>query len=75
MRSLRLKLTNVNKFVLLPGNDPVYRIYMVAKGNKPQCVDSPEATLGTHRNWTRKEIAHWLMDKAEKGHRFIAGID
>ena len=41
----------------------------------PESVKLPASTTTRRRNWTRKEIADWLVDTARSGKRYIAGID
>ena len=40
-----------------------------------QTVTSPAAPVGQHWNWSRREIAEWLIALAKSGRRFLAGID
>jgi hypothetical protein len=51
------------------------QVYAVIGGRGPEPVKTPAATGGLHWNWSRKEIAHWLIGWARSGRRFIAGID
>ena len=46
-----------------------------AEGETPQIVTSPSIPEGKRWNWTRQEIADWLIEQARSGKRFIAGID
>jgi hypothetical protein len=41
----------------------------------PQRVSPPSAPQGRFRNWTRREVAQWLIDLTHSKTRFIAGID
>ncbi len=41
----------------------------------PQRVLTPAASSSQKLNWTRQEVANWLIEKARTGPRFIAGID
>ncbi len=43
--------------------------------DEPRCVMSPSATEGKRWNWTRQEVAQWLIEQARSGKRFTAGID
>lgn len=40
----------------------------------PELMKSP-AAVKSHCNWTRREIAEWLVGTARSGERFIAGLD
>ncbi len=51
------------------------QVYAVVGGQGPESVTTPAATGTQHWNWTRQEIAGWLIDLATTGERFIAGID
>jgi hypothetical protein len=51
------------------------QVYEAIPGGLPQRVTSPAATKHAPRNWTRQEIAHWLIGLAREGRPFIAGID
>ena len=41
----------------------------------PQRISTPAVPESKNWNWTRPEIAAWLVDQARSGRRFIAGID
>lgn len=41
----------------------------------PERVITPAAPESKSWNWTRQEIAEWLIEKARSGQQFIAGID
>lgn len=47
----------------------------VAEKDAPQIVTSPAVPEGKHWNWTRQEIAAWLVEQAQSDKRFIVGID
>ncbi|MFN9721553.1 MAG: hypothetical protein ACK58L_22880 [Planctomycetota bacterium] len=47
----------------------------VANTGLPERVLSPSVKEAKSRNWTRQEIADWLMIQAREGRRFIVGID
>ena len=51
------------------------QVYAVAEGRRPEPVRTPAAPQGQHWNWSRKEIAEWLIDLAQSGRQFLAGID
>jgi len=51
------------------------QVYTVVGGRGPERVATPAATGDQHWNWTRQEIADWLINLANTGERFIAGID
>ena len=51
------------------------QVYAASSAVDPEPVITPAASEGQARNWTRKEIAQWLIDKANDGDRFIVGID
>jgi hypothetical protein len=51
------------------------QVYAVAGGRGPGPMTTPAAPEGQRWNWNRREIAEWLIDLAESGTRFIAGID
>ena len=53
----------------------VLQVCAASDGGDPEPVITPAASEGQARNWTRKEIAQWLIDKANDGDRFIVGID
>jgi hypothetical protein len=46
-----------------------------AKEGQPECVRNPYAPMGNHWNWSRIEIAHWLIELAQTDEKFIVGID
>ncbi|CAN5910395.1 hypothetical protein BH23PLA1_BH23PLA1_31040 [soil metagenome] len=51
------------------------QVYAVTEGREPEPVRTPAAPEGQRWNWSRKEIADWLIGLARSGQRFIAGID
>ncbi len=46
-----------------------------AKDGMPELVRTPAAPEGKHWNWSRMEIAEWLVEQARCDQRFVAGID
>lgn len=46
-----------------------------ARGDLAELIRTPAAPNERHWNWTRQEIAEWLIEQARSGQRFIAGID
>jgi hypothetical protein len=45
------------------------QVYAVLESRGPEPVRTPAAPEGQHWNWSRKEIAEWLIDLAEStGH-------
>jgi hypothetical protein len=52
------------------------QVYAARPGATPEKQSSPtRSNNGKPVNWTRKEIAHHLIGLAQRGERFIAGID
>jgi hypothetical protein len=51
------------------------QVYAVTGGGAPKPVTTPAAPEGQHWNWSRREIAEWLIGLARSKTRFIAGID
>jgi len=52
------------------------QVYAARPGASPEKQSSPtRSNNGQPVNWTRKEIAHHLIELAQRGERFIAGID
>lgn len=51
------------------------QVYMAEPGKRPVHVRTPAAPPGQVWNWTRSEIAHWLVGLAEEGKTFVVGID
>ncbi|MDP1672973.1 MAG: hypothetical protein Q8L65_07635 [Burkholderiales bacterium] len=59
------------------------QVYATAPGGLPTQVPTPAiaaaraagVTGSLPRYWTRKEIAHWLIERVERSETFIAGID
>jgi hypothetical protein len=47
----------------------------VATVDLPERVRTPAKPESKSWNWTRQEIAEWLIEQARSGQRFIAGID
>ncbi len=47
----------------------------VATTGEPRQVVTPSALQGRRRNWSRQEVAEWLIGQARSGQRFVAGID
>jgi hypothetical protein len=50
------------------------QVYAAIDG-EPQPVTTPAAPAGKRWNWTRAEIAAWLVAQAQSGRSFLAGID
>jgi len=50
------------------------QVYAATTG-LPEQIITPAAPESRSWNWTRQEIAEWLMEQARSGQRFIAGID
>lgn len=53
---------------------PGLQVYATHQGTTER-VSSPSASERKSSHWTRREVAQWLMDIAQSGRRFIAGID
>ena len=51
------------------------QVYVSESGQNPSQIKSLSSKSGKPCNWTRKEIAHWLVEIARGGQQFIAGID
>ena len=51
------------------------QVYAVVGGGGPERVTTPVVAAGQHWNWTRQEIAAWMIDLAKTDERFVAGID
>lgn len=50
------------------------QVYSATTG-LPERVSTPAAPKSKRGNWTRQEIAEWLIAQARSGQRLIAGID
>lgn len=50
------------------------QVYAATTG-LPERISTPAAPQSQSWNWTRQEIAEWLIAQARSGQRFIAGID
>jgi hypothetical protein len=50
------------------------QVYAATTG-PPERIPTPAAPESKSWNWTRQEIAEWLIAQARSRHRFIAGID
>ena len=50
------------------------QVYQATDG-MPERVTAPSAPEGRHWNWSRREIAAWLVEQARGERRFIAGLD
>jgi hypothetical protein len=50
------------------------QVYRAADG-LPERVSTPSQPEGRHWNWSRCEIAEWLIGQVRSGKRFIAGLD
>ena len=46
-----------------------------SEANRIDPIRTPSAPEDKHWNWTRKEIAHWLVSLTDEPKTFIAGID
>ena len=53
---------------------PALRVF-AAGDDEPAAVTTPAAPVGERRNWSRREIAEWLVVQVRSGRRFVAGID
>lgn len=51
------------------------QVYSSENGFGPIPVLSPASSPKLFKNWSRKEIANWLIDLSRKEDRFIVGID
>lgn len=51
------------------------QVYVAESGQEPKPKRTPKAPEDQHWNWSRKEIADWLIELSKSGTRFIAGID
>ena len=51
------------------------RVYVAANNRLPKRVPPPSTPKGRSRNWCRREVAEWLIDQADSGKPFIAGLD
>lgn len=49
------------------------QVFATSGGGEPVKVITPSAPTGRHWNWSRREIAEWLVAQTDR--RFIAGID
>ena len=47
----------------------------VSRRGLTERVRTPAAPEEQHWNWTRQEIAEWLIEQARSGRRFVAGMD
>ena len=54
---------------------PALQVYSASNGKEPEQVRTPACPPAGNWNWCRKDIAEWLIDKANADVRFIAGID
>ena len=54
---------------------PGLQVYAATGDRHPERVNPPSAPQGKDRNWCRREVAEWLLQKVEGGQTFIAGID
>ena len=50
------------------------QVYTASDG-EPERVPTPAAPEGKHWNWSRREIAEWLIEQTQSDKRFIAGLD
>ena len=51
------------------------QVYAARAGEEPRRIDTHVAPEGQRWNWTRREIAEWLIARCRAGGPFIAGID
>jgi hypothetical protein len=51
------------------------QVYAADGHQEPNRISTPAAPEGRHWNWSRQEIAEWLIDQIRSGIRLIAGID
>ncbi|MEQ9379732.1 MAG: hypothetical protein RJP95_02630, partial [Pirellulales bacterium] len=54
---------------------PTLQVYASFDGGEPRRIPSPASTNKLFKNWCRKEIAEWLIERAKENITFIAGID
>ena len=50
------------------------QVYAATTG-RPERIPTPAAPQSKTWNWTRQEVAEWLIAQARSNQRFIAGID
>jgi len=48
------------------------RVYMANHSSEPREVASP---VSPRKHWTRKQIAHWLVERLAESHATVVGID
>lgn len=51
------------------------QVYAVAPYQLPKRIITPAAPEGYYRNWSRREIANWIIELAKSTDLFIVGID
>ena len=51
------------------------QVYAATADRLPKRVNSPSTPKGRNRNWCRKEVAEWLIEQANSGKPFLAGLD
>lgn len=51
------------------------QVFAALDDEEPRSVRTPAAPAGANWNWTRKEIADWLIEQANSKITFMAGID
>jgi hypothetical protein len=54
---------------------PGLQVYVATTDRLPKRVNPPSTPKGQNRNWCRREVAEWLIEQAESGKPFIAGLD
>ena len=54
---------------------PALQVYEARVDREPHSVHCPAWTSRVHRNWNRREIANWLLDRLQQGDRCLVGID
>ena len=51
------------------------QVYVAANDRLPKRMNPPSTPKGRQRNWCRREVAEWLIEQANCGKPFIAGLD
>lgn len=51
------------------------QLYAATPGQLPEEVRCPKSKTGPVRNWSRKDVAHWLLERIQSGERMLIGID
>lgn len=55
--------------------NPALQVFMASGDQLPNRVITPAAPANQRWNWTREEIASWLITQSQNGEPFIAGIN